>query len=794
MALFRMLWIVVSSSSVSAENAQPCPKSYYCPGQTRQPVLCPVRHYCPEGRSEPLLCPPGHVCKGLGLEVFVDAAWGDVVPLAAGDLHTVVVSKSGQIWAAGYNQHGQLGTGGTVEQHAFVHVAVDGKKIMAVAAGGVHTAAITESGELWTWGNNWCGQVGVVLPMELHVPVKVSVNGQKIVAVAAGEVHTAAITDSGELWTWGPNKPGDVCIGGASVSGHVPVNVNVNDQPIVAVAAGRRHIVAITDSGELWTWGQNGDGQLGVGDTAHRHAPVKVSVNGQKIVAVAAGHLHTAAITDSGELWTWGYNGHGQLGVGDTQERHAPVKVSMNGQKIVAVAARGRHSAAITEAGDLWTWGRPAECPDVDSTTHYFPVKVSVPTGLKIVAVAIGLRHIAAITHSGELWTWGCNFQGELGVGDTANRHSPVKAALPAQIGEMPVPLCWSPEGLAPSALAEAFLATRASKVPVPRQCSALRSQLAAFQQRRVHVGDVGAWEATPCPAGSFCPREQVGPFSASLEDGAVQQCPAGTEGSAAPTACKAGVLCPAGSAGSSREPVPAGLTCGSDAQSGGSSTKTCHEAANLKMSCSELQEQQQAAKRSMDTMGPNLESRIAKLEQQLLETSVDSVSQPTEGGVFRGTEALSIWRGVMIVSALAAGSFLFRLRLPGSQQVTQYSQAGRRVLKIPCPGISIHDVRIRHSGLLVEVDLGQRATKSRLVQTRLHPSFFQAFEFRQDETVMEDGFLYLHFVEFAEQTYEFPVTEDLREDGIRAEEVRAPSESTENSFELVEARDGANE
>ena len=53
-----------------------------------------------------MLCPPGHVCKGLGLEVFVDAAWGDVVPLAAGDLHTVVVSKSGQIWAAGYNQHG----------------------------------------------------------------------------------------------------------------------------------------------------------------------------------------------------------------------------------------------------------------------------------------------------------------------------------------------------------------------------------------------------------------------------------------------------------------------------------------------------------------------------------------------------------------------------------------------------------------------------------------------------------------------------------------------------------------
>ncbi|CAE7237272.1 UVR8 [Symbiodinium sp. CCMP2592] len=632
-----------------------------------QPVLCPASHYCPEGSSEPLPCPPGHICKGLGLEVFVDA-WGDVVPLAAGDLHTVVVSKSGELWAAGDNQLGQLGTGGTVGQHAFVHVAVDGK-IKAVAAGGVHTAAITESGELWTWGNSWCGQLGVSpVTSGFHVPVKVSVNGQKIVAVAAGEVHTAAITDSGELWTWGPKKPDDMCPGVASVNGHVPVIVNASDQQIVAVAAGRRHIVAITDSGELWTWGRNGDGQLGVGDTVDRHAPVKVNVDGQKIVAVAAGHLHTAAITDSGELWGWGRNDYGQLGIGDKQDRHAPVKVNVDGQKIVAVAARGRHSAAITEAGDLWTWGRPAECPDVDSTIRYVPVKVSLPNRRKIVAVAMGLRHIAAITHSGELWTWGCNFQGELGVGDTANRHSPVKVALPAKIGEMPVPLCWSPEGLESSALAEAFLA---SKVPVPRECSSLRGQLAAFQQRRVHVGDLGAWEAAPCPAGSFCPSEEVGAFAASLEDGAVQQC-------------------------------PEGFVCTVSAK-----------ASTWKMSRAELQELLQVV------------------------------------GTSRGTEVLGIWRGVMIVSVLAAGSFLFRMRM----------------------GVT-------------------RPTKSRLVPDFTR-RFFDAFGFRQDVTVMEDGFLYLNFVDFAEQMYEFPVTEDPRMGSSRAEEVRAPSESTESSFELAEARDG---
>jgi len=150
---------------------------------------------------------------------------------------------------------------------------------------------------------------------------------------------------------------------GETTKRHAPVKVSVNHQKVVAMAAGGEHTAAITDSGELWTWGENGHGQLGVGDTTNRHGPVKVSVSHQKVVAVAAGYWHSAAITESGELWTWGYNGHGQLGVGDTKKRHAPIKVSVNGQKIVAVAARRYHTAVITASGELWTWGRQWSWP-----------------------------------------------------------------------------------------------------------------------------------------------------------------------------------------------------------------------------------------------------------------------------------------------------------------------------------------------------------------------------------------------------------------------------------------------
>ena len=348
---------------------------------------------------------------------------------------------------------------------------MNGQKIVAVAAGAFHTAAITDSGELWTWGHNGDGQLGVGGTTDRNAPAKVSVNGQKFVAVAAGDYHTAAITDSGEQWTWGRNDYGQLGVGD-TMNRHVPVKVSVNGQKILAVAAGCWLTAAITDSGELWTLGHNGHGRLGIGDTKDRHAPVKVSVNGQKFVAVSAGFWHTAAITDSGELWIWDHNLFGQLGIGGTSDRHAAVKASENGQKIVAVAA--------------------------------------------------GSRLTAAITDSGELWTWGYNGYGRLGNGDTTNRHSPVKAALPVKIGEMRDPPCWSLEDQASNLLGEAFLAaTWGSKIPQPRQCSALRGQLATFQQEcRVQVG---AWEATPCTAGSFCAVERVAPCSAGA-----QKCPAG--------------------------------------------------------------------------------------------------------------------------------------------------------------------------------------------------------------------------------------------------------------------------
>ncbi|CAE7916650.1 UVR8, partial [Symbiodinium necroappetens] len=226
--------------------------------------------------------------------------------------------------------------------------------------------------------------------------------------------------------------------------------------------------------------------------------------------------------------------------------------------------------------------------------------------------------HTAAITDSGELWTWGHNGQGRLGIGDTTHRHSPTQAALPVKIGEMRDPLCWSLEGRVSSVLGEAFLAaTWGSKIPRPRQCSALRGQLATFQQE-CHV-QVGAWEATPCPAGSFCAVERVARCSAGLlEDG-------GAEGSEAPTPCKAGVWCPAGSVGPpgskgpDSEAVSAGDPHGS-AQPGGSteSREAVQEICQIEVAKMQQQERALSA----------LQAKVAELEKQQLQSDATVQAQ----------------------------------------------------------------------------------------------------------------------------------------------------------------------
>ena len=144
--------------------------------------------------------------------------------------------------------------------------------------------------------------------------------------MAAGAFHTLAIKTDGSLWAWGRNGYGEIGNGGpfGPNSGQdTPVQISAPGDRFKAIAAGGFNSLAIKEDGSLWTWGRTEDGKLGLGEdpdmpgypaTSNKNSPVKIPISG-KFVSIDIGSWHSVALQDNGDIWSWGHNVTGELGV-----------------------------------------------------------------------------------------------------------------------------------------------------------------------------------------------------------------------------------------------------------------------------------------------------------------------------------------------------------------------------------------------------------------------------------------------------------------------------------------------
>ncbi|MBF0555058.1 MAG: fibronectin type III domain-containing protein [Nitrospirae bacterium] len=145
------------------------------------------------------------------------------------------------------------------------------------------------------------------------------------VAVSAGIYHTAALSSDGTVWAWGQNGYGQLGNGTQTISSVSPGQVS-GLTGVTAIAGGYTHTIALKGDGTVWTWGDNGYGQLGNGTTTGSYTPVQVS-GLTRVTAIAGGFQHTTALNNDGTVWDWGYNGSGQLGNGTNTNTDTPVQV-----------------------------------------------------------------------------------------------------------------------------------------------------------------------------------------------------------------------------------------------------------------------------------------------------------------------------------------------------------------------------------------------------------------------------------------------------------------------------------
>lgn len=360
-----------------------------------------------------------------------------VISVSAGASHTVALLSGDLVCSWGRGEDGQLGHGDAEERHLpLVISALDDCEISSITCGADHTTARSESTRtVYSWGWGDFGRLGHGNSSDLFIPRAIKgLKGLEIKQIACGDSHCLAVTGDGEVHSWGRNQNGQLGLGHTE-DVLVPNKVAAFEGIAVKMlAAGAEHTAAVTESGKLYGWGWGRYGNLGLGDRNDRLVPGEVAaVPGEKMNLVACGWRHTIAVANSGNLYTFGWSKYGQLGHGDFEDHLVPHQVqALKNKTIQAVSGGWRHTVALDEDGELYGWGwnkfGQVGCGNTDD--HNSPKLITGIVNEKVTRVTCGWRHTVAITDRGNVYSWGRGTSGQLGHGDAVDRCVPKRIEL----------------------------------------------------------------------------------------------------------------------------------------------------------------------------------------------------------------------------------------------------------------------------------------------------------------------------------------------------------------------------
>lgn len=347
--------------------------------------------------------------------------------LGLGGEHACGISSAGQTHCWGANFRGQLGDGTTVSRPTAARVTPD-PGIATVTGGYPFTCALTRAGEAKCWGQNYAGQLGdgSAYPGS-SVPVQVNTS-QRFVQISSGQAQSCAVTQAGVAWCWGYNHHGSLGVGDTLVrTSPVAVSGVIQFKQVSTghgwhTAETGYHSCGVAADGAVFCWGRNQQGQLGDGTTQDRYTPVQVATPaGVSFVRVGAGGLHTCALATSGQVYCWGDNSEGQFGDGWAHGSSSIVpRLAAGGRLFTDLAVGGGHACGLTSQGEMYCWG----------DNFYGQLGINVYGGRSLTAqrsgpllafskISAGSYNTCAITSAGTAYCAGFNRDGQAGTGSS---------------------------------------------------------------------------------------------------------------------------------------------------------------------------------------------------------------------------------------------------------------------------------------------------------------------------------------------------------------------------------------
>lgn len=342
----------------------------------------------------------------------------------------LALRADGTVWSWGTNTVGQLGrtTGDLNVPEPIMRLS----SVALVSAGNGHSLAVTQDGRLFSWGYNAFGQLGAI-SSDLTSPRWVS-SLSDVVSASAGGTFSVAARSDGSVWEWG------------LLNSFTTVSTPklIGNTGATSVSAGGNHFLVLAGAGTVWGAGDNSKGQLGLGNTTSQGTLTTIpnqpaAFGNSPVIAIAAGYSHSVALTAAGTVWTWGDDSLGQLGDGvsvpNTLYRSTPYQV-LGLSNITKIAAGANHTVALKSDGTVYAWGdnSSGQLGFGSATPNYrsSPWPVSGLSG-PVVAIGAGNSHSIAVLANGSVVSWGSNTSGELGTVSVPHNSTPTTLPVATQ-------------------------------------------------------------------------------------------------------------------------------------------------------------------------------------------------------------------------------------------------------------------------------------------------------------------------------------------------------------------------
>ena len=275
--------------------------------------------------------------------------------VATGTYHALALMKSGEVYGWGSNENGQLG-GWDIHNKTRPQLIVDiPDKVVGLAAGAYHSLALTARNKVYGFGRNIEGQLGVGTAQEIKRPRLIKGIHDKVVSLAAGDYHSLALTEGGDIYSWGENVHGQLGDGSTNHS-EFPQLIKGIPGKVIGITAGSHHSLAVLENGMVFGFGENTFGQLGDETKTDKTHPQLIESIPAKVVGIAAGAIHTVALLQSGKVYGCGYNENGQLGVRITKGDGPHLNEALPG-KVISIAAGNYHTLALLDNGTVYGCG-----------------------------------------------------------------------------------------------------------------------------------------------------------------------------------------------------------------------------------------------------------------------------------------------------------------------------------------------------------------------------------------------------------------------------------------------------